>query len=177
MSTLMQLDTVNLFVGDADPDKSEYLALKGFKIPSLEENTKEHKPGGGVVGFKIGMRSINALSFSFSLEGINPGPMNKFMTTRRENYTFRGNMTNVRTQEDIPVLGVVHGRMTKIETSEFKKDDGVGMDYEINEVVRYRLVIGREEKYFFDAFGGPGAIRIDGKSLFRNVARNIGLGV
>lgn len=175
MSTIFNLDTANLFAGDDDPNHSQFLVLNSVKLPSLEEQTKEHKPGGGLVGVEIGMRSIAALMIGFNLNGLNPKVMNKFMTGRREAYTIRGNVSNVKTQEDIPLVCVVHGRMTKAEISDFKKDDGVDTDYEIKEIVRYTLKLDRDEKYFFDFFGGPNAVRIDGRSIFRSVARNIGL--
>jgi P2 family phage contractile tail tube protein len=176
MATIYNLDTANLFAGDDDPDHSQFLVLNSVKFPALEEATKEFKPGGGIAGVKIGMRSIGALMISFNLAGLNLKVMNKFMTNRREHYTIRGNVANVTTQEDIPLVCVVHGRMTKVDMGEFKKDDGINTDYEINEITRYMLKIGGDEKYFIDVFGGPNAVRIDGRTIFRQVARNIGLG-
>lgn len=177
MATLYNLDTANLFVGDEAPNRSEFLVLNGVKIPALEEATKEHKPGGGIGGINMGMRSIKPLVLTFSLFGFNPDVMPKFMTNRRESYTIRANVSNVRTQEDIPLVAVVHGRMTKVETSEFKKEDGISTDYEINEITRFKLTFNRQEKIYIDMFGGPAAIRVDGRPLFRRVARNIGLNV
>lgn len=176
MATIYNLDTANLFAGDEDPDHSQFLVLNTVRFPALEETTKEVKPGGGVVGVKIGMRSVAAPMISFNLTGINPKVMNKFMTNRREHYTIRGNIANISTQEDIPLVCVVYGRMTKVDMGEFRKDDGINTDYEINEIVRYQLKIDGDEKYFIDIFGGPNAIRVDGRPLFREVARNIGLG-
>ena len=95
MATIYNLDTANLFAGDEDPDHSQFLVLNTVRFPALEETTKEVKPGGGVVGVKIGMRSVAAPMISFNLTGINPKVMNKFMTNRREHYTIRGNIANI----------------------------------------------------------------------------------
>lgn len=177
MSTIYNLDTANLFVGDDNPDESQFLVLKSVKVPSLEENTKDFQPGGGVAGISYGMRSIMPLVTTFTLEGINPKVMPYFMRTRRVPYTIRGNLTDVRTQADIPLVAVLHGRMIKVDVGEFAKQNGVESMYEIREVVKYELRIDGTEKVYFDFFAGPGGVRIDGETVFNDVARNIGIGV
>lgn len=174
-ATILNLDTANLFLGDDDPDDSQFLALSSVKLPNLEEAVKEHTPGGGVGTIEIPMRKLNAIALTFSLMGMAPDALSMFMAARRQNYTVRGNMFDLASQNDIPVVGVVFGRMTKVEVSDFKKDDGVSTDYEIKGVMRYRLTIGGREKFFYDALQGPRGVRIDGVNPFARVARNIGL--
>lgn len=176
-ATIYNLDTANLFVGDDDPNTSQFLVLNSVKLPMLEETTKTHMPGGGVVAIDIGTRKVNAPTMSFKLAGLNPDVMPKFMSTPRSKYTVRGNLFDVRAQLDLPVVGVVEGKMTKVDINEFKKDSDVGSDYEIKEVVFYQLMIAGKEKFYFDMFAGPGGVRIDGQQIFRQVALNVGLGV
>lgn len=178
-ATILNLDTANLFAGDADPTNSQFLTLNNIKFPALEEKTKAHSPGGGVMSINVGMRSVNALSLTFQLAGINPDVMNKYMPGlgRRTKYTLRGNLNDLQTQEDIPVLAVVNGRMTKSDIGQFDKDNGLNSDYEIQEIVGYQLLIGGTEKFYFDFFAGPRGIRIDGVVVYNTVARNLGLGV
>jgi phage tail tube protein FII len=176
-ATIYNLDTANLFVGDDNPDNSQFLTLNGAKVPMLEESTRTITPGGGIVAMDIGMRKITISPFTFKLNGINPDVMPKFMTNRRIKYTLRGNVSNVRTQEDIPLLAVVEGRMIKVDIGEFRKDTEVDTDYEIREIAYYMLKLGDQEKYYLDVFAGPNGVRIDGNPIFRDVARNIGLGV
>lgn len=176
-ATIYNLDTANLFVGDEDPDNSQFLVLNGIKIPALEESTRTITPGGGIVAIDIGNRKITIAPFTFKLSGLNPDVMPAFMATRRKKYTMRGNLANVRTQEDIPVVMTIEGRMVKVDINEVKKDSDVDSDYEVREIVHYMLKIGDKEKYYLDAFAGPNGVRIDGVSPFREVARNIGLGV
>jgi len=176
-ATIFNLDTANLFVGDDNPDNSQFLTLSGVKIPSLEESTRTISPGGGVVAIDIGMRKITMSSLTFKLSGLNPDVMPKFMANRRIKYTIRANVSNVRTQEDTPLVATIEGRMVKMDVGEFKKDGEVDTDYEIKEIVHYMLKLGTQEKYYLDAFAGPSGVRIDGVPIFRNVARNIGLGV
>lgn len=176
-ATIFNLDTANLFVGDDDPDNSQFLTLNGVKVPMLEESTRTITPGGGIVAMDVGMRKITISPLTFKLSGLNPDVMPKFMVNRRIKYTIRANVSNVRTQEDVPLVATVEGRMVKVDMAEFKKDGEVDTDYEIKEIVHYMLKLGTQEKYYLDAFSGPNGVRIDGVPVFRNVARNIGLGV
>lgn len=176
-ATIYNLDTANLFVGDDNPDNSQFLTLQSVKMPMLEESTRTINPGGGVIAMDIGNRKITISSLTFKLNGINPDVMPKFMANRRVKYTIRGNVSNIRTQEDLDLVSVIEGRMVKVDMSEFSKDSEISTDYEIKEIVFYSMHMANVEKYYLDAFAGPAGVRIDGVPLFRNVARNIGLGV
>lgn len=178
MNTIHHLDMANLFVGDDDPTKSQFLVMKNVKVPSLEEKTKEHTGSGAAMSVEIGMRVVNALSMPFQLEGINPDVMTRFMPgpgASRIRYTVRANIRNVRDHTDIPLKAIVEGRMTKAEMSEFDRDKGTDSSYEIKEVFFYSLHLGTEEKYYFDYFSGPAGVRIGGIPVFQNAARNLGL--
>lgn len=176
MSTIYNLDTANLFTGDDDPDHSQYLVIDTIKLPSFEEATKEVKPGGGVMSIKMRTKSIAAPVLGFNLVGVQPRVMRNFLKPSREKYTMRGNLYDVRRQEDLAFVVVVEGRMTKVELKEFKKEGDISTEYEINEVVKYKLHIDGEEEVYFDFFAGPAGIRINGNKRFSRAARNIGLG-
>lgn len=175
VATITNVDTANLFVGDDDPANSQYLVLNSFTLPDLQEVTKSYNPGGGVTAIEMGMRRINALTLPFSLHGINEDVLPYFMKSRRSMYTVRGNLANISDQSDKPFVATIEGRMTKATLGQFTKDNGMDSDYEIKEIMRYKLVIGTTEKFFFDAFMGPRGVRIDGVETFRAVSRNIGL--
>jgi len=175
MSTIYNLDSANLFTGDDDPDHSQYLVINNIKFPALEEETKEFKPGGGVMGIEIGMKSIKSLTLGFNLFGIQPRVLKQFMKEGKEHYTIRGNLFDVKKQEDLKVVCVVHGRMVKVDLGDFKKGDGVESDYEIKEITKYKLHVDGDEKLYFDFFAGPAGVRINGEKVFRRAARNLGL--
>lgn len=174
MSTIYNLDSANLFTGDDEPNQSEFLRIETIKFPALEEETKEIKPGGGVMQIKLGMKSIKPISLGFKLFGMQPKILNKFMKDTKDHYTIRGNLFDVKKQEDLKVVCVVFGRLTKVDIGDFKKDDGVSTDYEINEVTKYKLHVNGDEKEYFDFFD-PGALRVNGQKIMRKMARNLGL--
>ena len=175
MSTLFIMDAANLFVGDDDPTKGEYLALKSVKLPDLKEITKEHQGGGAGMGLSFGLRIIEKPEFSFKLEGINLRTMTKFMPGVPTNYTVRGNVRDLKNLTNIPALAVVRGKMQSMSMSEFSRDAGIESDYMIGEITSYILTIGGVEKYALDYFSGVAGIRVDGQPIFSQVATNLGL--
>lgn len=177
MSTIYNLDSANLFTGDDKPNQSEYLRIESIKFPVLEEVAQEFKPGGGVMAIDLGMKNIKPLTLGFKLFGLQPSNLNRFVKDEKDHYTIRGNLFDVHKQEDLPVVCVVFGRMTKVDMGEFKKEDGVSSDYEIKEVTKYKLHVNKDEKYYFDFFAGPIGFRVNGKKVFRKASRNLGLGV
>jgi uncharacterized protein len=173
--SLFIMDAANLFVGDDDPTKGEFLALKSIKLPDLKEKTKDHDGGGAAMSLSFGMRMIEKPELTFKLEGFNLRTMTKFMPGEPTNYTVRGNVRDLQTLEDIPAVAVVRGRMQSVSLGEFSRDQGVETDYMIGEVTLYSLTIGGIEKYNFDYFSGLAGVRVDGRPLFGTAATNLGL--
>lgn len=175
-SDIIILDAANLFMGDDDPSNSQHLTLKSAKMPTVEEKTKEHTPGGGFADLTLGMRSFSITPMTFQLEGFNPDAVSRFMpVANRTRYTLRGNTRSLRTSIDTPIIAVIEGRMTKMEMSEFKKDDGLMTDYEIKEIIFFSLHYGTTEKLYFDILSGPRGLRIDGVNPLAALAANLGL--
>lgn len=175
-ATLFHMDAANLFCGVDNPESSEFLAIKNIKLPPLEEKTKDHEPGGGVMSIQLGMRCIMAPTLGFDLEGIRPHLMNKFMPVGgREKYTVRGNMRDIKAQTDLSIVAILEGRMTKADIGDFSRSEGVSTQYEITECTQYKLYIDGAEKYFFDFFQGPIGARTDGNPIFQGLASNLGL--
>jgi phage tail tube protein FII len=175
-ATILTMDTANLFVGDDDPTNSQFLTLRNIKLPALEEMTKDHTGGGAMGSISIGQRLFQSLTASFQLEGFNPDVLTKFMpVTGRTKYTIRGNIRDLRDHTDTEIRAVLDGRMTRVEMSEFSRDNGINTDYEIKEVMLYSLHFGQSEKIYFDYFSGPKGVRVDGQLVFPAVARNLGL--
>lgn len=174
-ANLFIMDAANLFVGNADPNSSEHLALKSVKIPALVAKTKEHMGAGAATSINIRMSTLEPLDLSFKLEGFNPVTMAQFMSPERADYTIRGNVRDIVSQREIAVVAVVTGHMVKVDGSEFSKDGGIEHDYQIAEIVRYSLTLDSQEKFYFDHFGGIGTARRDGQPMFGAAARNLGL--
>lgn len=175
-SSLMVLTAATMYLGDLDPNASLHLSLKSFTIPTLRAKTKDHMSGGAMAGININMGVLEPFEFPFALEGINPEAMSHFLAPEGpKNYTVRGNIRDINTQENKAVVAVIKGVMTEASLGEYSRDNGVDSSYKIDEVLAYRLYIGGNEIHYFDWSQGPAGVRINGVPIFNDVARNLGL--
>lgn len=173
--TITNLNAANLFIGDDDPTRSEFLTIKTVKLPKFTRNTKEHMGGGAAGSLTMALNNFKIDALTFNLEGIQPHLLSRFMTNERAKYTFRANLYDTQSQENLPLIGVVEGKMTELDLGEYSPDQGVATAYAVNEIVYYELTIKNEEKFYFDYFAGPAGVRIDGRTPLATVAANIGL--
>lgn len=175
-NTLYIMDAAALFLGDEDPTDAEIITIKSVKIPALKEKTKAHMGGGATMEVNLGMRALDPLEFSFKLEGVNEKAMGQLMpVSGRLKYTVRGNIRDIKTGDDIGIRAIVDGRMTSYEPGEFSRDQGMESDYMFAEIMGYQLFVNDVEKFYFDYFGGPLGVRVNGNQIFRTQARNLGL--
>lgn len=174
-ATVFHVDAATLFVGDDDPTNSQHLVLKGVKMPTLTEKTRDHSPGGGPMAIKLGMRKLEALEPTFKLEGLNPSVQNKFMPPSRTMYTMRANIRDVVQQRDIAMKAIIEGRLQEFDMGEFGTDDSVESDYKLSEVMYYQVIFDGQEKWYYSFAEGYAGVRIDGAQVFRQVAANLGL--
>ncbi|WP_420408705.1 phage major tail tube protein [Hoeflea sp.] len=176
-ATIHHMNFANLFIGDDDPTESQFLVLKNVKLPDLEEKTKAHEGAGAAMEIDLGMGVINPLMVSFGLEGVSTAALRRFMpaTPRRIFYTIRGNVQDIQTHEEYEVKAVLEGRMTKAAMGDFKKSDGIAGEYELKEIVKYKLFVKGEEELSFDYFLGPAGVKRQGQLVFSAAARNLGL--
>ncbi len=151
MSSLFILESANLFVGNADPTNSKHLAIKELKLPSLEENTVDHMPGGSRVQIEVSV-GVNKLEPTFKLAGIDPALLGEFgLGKRLKNiFTAYGQIVDRRTGDSIELKAVMEGRLGKIEQDAFQRGEVQATDYAIKEVTHYELWWAGAEKIYWD---------------------------
>ncbi len=173
--TIYVMTGVNLFCGDDDPTKSKALTISELKLPSLEEEYADHKPGGGMVGIEIPV-GIKKLDSTFKLDGFDPDLMVKFgLNSKVRNvFTAYGNISDRRTGRDIGSKAVIEARLGKVEADAFKRGDLQGHNYALNEIVRYVLTFDGKEKIFWDFF--ENTWRVDGVDQLGTFNANLGIG-
>ena len=175
-NTVQKLDTANLFVGDDDPNASLHLQIRNVGvILDLEEATETFKPGGHVMSIDYGTRSFMLGPLTFELEGINPDVMSRFMGPKKIKYTVRGNIRDLRTDADIPLVSIIEGRMVKVTHGAFSKGDSVNGQYEIKEISHYEVRIDGREELYVPFFEGISMFRRRGQPMFPDLAANLGV--
>lgn len=176
--TMYIMTAANLFCGDHDPTKSKHLTLDSLKLPSLEEEYAEHKPGGALVGVEFGL-GIKKFEPTFKLAGFDPDLLTQFgLSSRIRNvFTAYGVITDRRSGREIEARAVMEGRLGKVAPDEFKRGDLMGHDYAVNEMMHYAFYFDGKEKIFWDFF--ENAWRVDGVDQNRgsNAILRVGQGV
>ena len=177
MATIYEMDFAALFCDELDPTMAKWLNLEEVKIPALQEKTSETTGGGAAMSIRMGMGAFEPIELTFKLRGIDPETLGQIMAPgrTRRSYTITGNIRDIEGNRELPLRAVVRGRMTKADLGAFTRENGVSTDYQIDEVVHYSLYLDNVERFYVDAFNGPGSIRVDGVSVYAGVARNLGL--
>lgn len=175
MSTIYHMDAAALYVGDEE--NGHHLDLVNVKPPALEEMYEDIIGAGAGMQVEIPMAAINKIMVPFQLKGFAPDMQKHFMGLTRKRFTIRGNVFNIRTEENVPCRMIVEGKIKKSEVGQFQKANGVDSDFEIGGIYFYQMFYdgGASPLYEFDYFAGIGGIVVDGERPFAGKARNIGL--
>lgn len=152
-SSLLFLESANLFVGDEDPTDGKHLTLEEVQLPSMEEVFQDHNPGGADFGIDVAVGKTK-MSPTFKLKGIDPQVFSQFGlgTKRRIFYTMRGLLRDQRTGGEKAMKAIFEGRLGKASPEAWKRGELTGSEYAINEVVHYELYVAEQEIYFWDFF-------------------------
>ncbi len=164
MSDLITVEAMNLFCGDHDPNNSKHLTLASVKLPTFEEMTAAHTPGGSIAGVNLGMGTLNALEMTFKLNGYDPSMLTLFGLGKktREVYTGYAVLRSKRTSRAIELKTIIHARLNRIEPDEFTRGELMGHDHGLTEIMHYESYYDGVEKHYFDFFNQTW--RVDGVS-------------
>ena len=149
--TLYIWEAANLFCGDHDPKNSKHLSIQELKLPPLEEDFQDHKPGGSKVDIEIGV-GIKKLEPTFKCVGFDPHLIVQFGLSSpiKRIFTAYAEIKDRRTGESYEGRAVMEGRLGKVDTDEYKRGDLLSTAYTINELTHYELWFNGAEKIFWD---------------------------
>lgn len=162
MSNLFIMEGANLFCGDEDPTASKHLTLSELQLPTLQEMTQDHHPGGSPVQVEVAL-GIQKLEAGFKLAGWDPQLLAQFGlgARARKKFTAYGAIRNKREGTMIEARSVFEGRLGKVSPEAFQRGELMGYEYAIMEILHYELHYDGEEKYYWDFFTSDW--RVDGK--------------
>ena len=157
MSTILLLEAVNLFMGDADPEKSKHLSLTSMTLPTLEYQTADHNPGGGAGEITFGMNALKKMEPTFKIAGFDAEGYRLFGVGSGEVNTFTGYGV-IRDKREAKALQgkvILRGAIGKITPEAFERGKEFGHDYSLIEVSHYELWIGGTEWWTWDFWTMP----------------------
>jgi len=168
------MEAANLFCGSHDPTKSNHLTISMLKLPAIEENYVSHAAGGAPIEIEIDTH-INHLEAPFTLLGWTPYVMTLIGESRvdRQIFTAYGQIRQRRSGKAIQALAIMHGRLGRVNPTEFSRGQNQSHEYAIRGIVHYRLYIDNQEIYYWDFF--TSARRVGGVDLNAELNRNLGI--
>ena len=157
--SILLLEAVSLFLGDADPEKSKHLALTSLTLPTLEYQTVDHNPGGGAGEVSFSMSSLKKIAPTFKMAGFDQEAMNLFGigSGKPNNYTAYGVIRDKRDGKALQGKAIFRGMISKMAPEAFERGKEFGHDYELAEVTHYELWIGGREWWAWDFWTMPRA--------------------
>ena len=144
--TVYTLESANLICGDVVgtsgpmPGASTHLILQELKLPSFEENTVDHTPGGAMVGIDIPTH-MNKLEATFNLAGWD----NEVMTFVGRNnpyyqrFTAYGLIRDRRSSAALQSVAIMEGRLGRVNPTAFSKGNLMSHEFTIKSIVHYEL--------------------------------------
>lgn len=170
MAEVLTMEAANLICGDLGaevaPGSSTHLQLAELKLPGFEENYVDFLPGGTMVGIEIPTH-FNRLEGAFNLNGWQPEVMGILAQSdvNMQRFTAYGLIRNRRTGEANQAVGVMEGRMGRVNPTAYRKGDLQMFEFSIRSIVFYHLMMQEnvdaqlQTIYRWDFFSGEFSVR------------------
>lgn len=151
-ATMYFLEAANLFCGADDISSSKHLTLRDLKLPTLEEKTAEHHPGGSLFALQVGGLGFNALTATFKLVGFDPGMLRLFGLGSQllQRYTAYGVARDKLSGDAKQTKAILQGRLQRMEPDAFNRGDLAGESYAISQIMHYEVYFDGAEQFYFD---------------------------
>jgi len=159
MGTILLLESVNLFLGNNDPEASKHISLSSMTLPALEYQTAAHNPGGGPGEIEFNMGATKKLELSFKMAGYDPDSYRLFGVGSGSVNTFTayGVIRDKREGTLIQGKSIIKGNIQKVAPEAYERGKMFGHDHVIGEVSHYELHVGGSEWYWWDMWAAPRA--------------------
>lgn len=184
-ATVYVMESANIICGDTRalspgiagaPGISTHLTLQELKLPTMDESTVDHAPGGAPVAIEVPTHQAK-LEATFNLAGWDPtvmaylGQQNPYY----QRFTAYGLIRDRRTSQALQAMAVIEGRLGRVNPTAFSKGTLMHHEYAIKSIVHYQLTMQTkqnsepDEIYFWDFF--TSVRRIGGKDLNKDMIR------
>lgn len=152
MANLYVIEAANLFCGAEDLGSSKHLTISNLKLPTMEEKTTEHHPGGSLFAVNISGLGFNPLSATFHLAGYDPDMLALFGLgdQLRRRYTAYGVVRDKLSGRPIQAKATMDARLQRIEQDAFSRGNLAGSDYALAEMMHYECYFDGTERFYFD---------------------------
>jgi len=160
VNPVLVLDYANLFCGSrpGDETKSNHLSLAEVKLPSLEVQYVDHRPGGAPFATEIDV-IMTKLEAQFTLLGITPQVMRlmKSWEAQMNDFFIYGNLRDYMTNVAVQLEVLIRGQLGHVDADPFRRGDVFHVKYAIRGIIHYEMNLatpleGSQPVYLWDFF-------------------------
>ena len=165
------LEHANLFCGSAvgDDRKSNHLVLTELKLPTMEIQYVDHRPGGAPVAVEIDV-VMTRMELEFEVVGITPQIMSLLRNLEMVKHDFfaYGSIREYSSGQAMPLKAYFLGQLARVEPQAFKRGQNFHIKYQVRGLMKYELFIGQEEipiyrwDFFANVFETGDFLRVGG---------------
>lgn len=133
----MALDVLqgfNLYADDVD----KWLGLSKLKMPALEDETVDFRPGGGSMEFEVAL-GLKKLAMPFSMKTVDTQLLGLFGlgASIRKRFSAYGYVVDEHTGAQMQVVVTVRGRLMKAEQADLQPKELAEYDYAVGAITYY----------------------------------------
>jgi phage tail tube protein FII len=140
------LDYANLYCGSKDASASNHLTLSELKLPTMEIQYVDHRPGGAPLAVEIDV-VMTRLELEFEVLGITPQIMALLRTLEVNECDFfaYGNLRDYLTGECTQLEANFRGQLAKVDPQPFRRGNIYYTRYQVRGIMKYELFIGQND--------------------------------
>lgn len=170
-NSIITMEKANMFCGAApsDTNVSNHLIITELKLPAMDEQYTDHRPGGAAVAIEIDT-IIARLECTFALVGLTPqvmGLVGSWQQSQNLFYAY-GVLRDRQTGEALQAIALLKGRLGRSDPQNWQRGNVLHTQYSIRGITHYELNIAGEQIYFWDFFSNQFIVR----SVDRNADTN-----
>lgn len=155
---LLTLEAANMVCGTVD-DSAQFLRLVNVKLPGMDEQYLDHRPGGAPVAIEVDVQ-INKLRCDFTLAGWTPhvAELLDAYSAGQQMFWFYGALRDRITGNVVQAVAYMIGRLGVADMQAWQRGTINAWDYAIRGIIRYTLTVadlnsgGVETVYDWDFF-------------------------
>ena len=148
---LLTLEAANLFCGRNT--ESHHLRLLDVRLPGMDEQYVDHRPGGAPVGIEVDVQ-LNKLQCDFTLAGWTPhvAELVDAWSTNQQQFMFYGALRDRVMTNVVQAAATMTGRLGRADMQSYRRGAENAWAYSIRAIIYYQLIVGDETVYEWDFF-------------------------
>lgn len=151
---LLTLEAANMYCGGSGSgNESNHIRLVNVKLPAMEEQYLDHRPGGAPIAVEVDVM-INKLMCEFTLAGwtVHVAELLDAWQQQQQQFWFYGALRERLTGNIYQAQAYIVGRLGRADMQAWQRGQINGYDYALRGIIAYTLSVADETVYDWDFF-------------------------